>query len=100
MHAHCNLYYVDLFFSAHELRAWLLHYSPVVLYKVLPEEYYQHHLLLVEATYLLLKDIIKANELEQSLFLLQHYCFMFAPLYGKCNHIICLGYYSNNAIFT
>ena len=36
---------------AHELRAWLLHYSPVVLRGILLEEYYQHHLLLVEGVY-------------------------------------------------
>jgi len=34
---------------AHELRAWLLHYSTAVLHSVLPEDYYQHHLLIVEA---------------------------------------------------
>ena len=38
---------------AHELGAWLLHYSVAVLYKILPEEYYQHHLLLVKGIYLL-----------------------------------------------
>ena len=30
--------------TANELEA----YSPAVLYKILPEDYYQHHLLLVE----------------------------------------------------
>lgn len=43
---------------AHELGTWLLHYSPavLVLYNILPMEYYQHHLLLVERIHLLLKD--------------------------------------------
>ena len=59
-----------------------MHYSPAVLYEILPEEFYQHHLLLVDATYLLLQDTIKTNEVKHSLLLLQHYCFMFAPLYG------------------
>lgn len=71
------------FWKAHELRAWLLHYSPVVLYGVLPDAYYQHHLLLVEAVFLLLQDEVHDRDIEQSLRLLQHYCFMFAPLYGK-----------------
>ena len=73
-------------FAAHELRAWLLHYSPVVLYEILPEDFYQHHLLLVEAIYLLLQDSIKAEEVQQSSLILQHYCFMFAPLYGMLNY--------------
>ena len=84
--------------AAHELRAWLLHYSPVVLYEILPEEFYQHHLLLVEATYLLLQDSIKANEVEQSLLLLQHYCFMFAPLYGMCNQEYIMYIQGNSSI--
>ena len=75
-------------FAAHELRAWLLHYSPAVLYEILPKDFYQHHLLLVEATYLLLQDSIKADDIQQSLRILQHYCFMFAPLYGMLNHIL------------
>ena len=56
---------VNINFSpAHELRTWLLHYSPVVLHGILMEDYYQHHLLLV-GVYLLLKDVVKEN-IEQS----------------------------------
>lgn len=69
-------------YTAHELRAWLLHYSPAVLYGVLPEDYYQHHLLLVEATYLLLQQCISERDIQQSFELLKHYCFLFAALYG------------------
>ena len=50
---------------AHELQTWLLHYSPVVLHGVLPDIYYQHHLLLVEGTYLLLKDSISDHDLKK-----------------------------------
>jgi len=67
---------------AHELRAWLLHYSPAVLYGILPEDYYQHHLLLVEATYLLLQQCISEMDIQQSFKLLKHYCFLFGALYG------------------
>ena len=68
--------------TAHELRAWLLHYSPAVLHGILPSDYYQHHLLLVEAVFLLLQDEVEEKDVKQSLQLLKHYCFMFAPLYG------------------
>lgn len=75
---------------AHELRAWLLHYSPVVLYGVLPDMFYQHHLLLVEAIFLLLQDAVQDSDVKQSQRILQHYCFMFGPLYGTCTLIALL----------
>ena len=68
--------------TAHELRAWLLHYSPIVLYEFLPDDYYQHHLLLVEGIYLLLKDIVTTDDTAQSARLLNHYCYLFPVLYG------------------
>ena len=58
------LYFVEI--AAHELRAWLLHYSPVVLYKILPNAFYQHYLLLVEGVYLLLKDSIRELDIQRS----------------------------------
>ena len=70
-------------FEAHELRAWLLHYSPVVLYGILPDDYYQHHLLLVESIYLLLQEAIPDKEIDHVVKLLNHYCFMFGVLYGE-----------------
>ena len=68
---------------AHELRAWLLHYCPIVLHGVLHSDYYQHHLLLIEGVYLLLKQVVSQEDIEQSFRLLKHYCFMFSILYGK-----------------
>ena len=50
------MHIIMYFFIAHELNTWLLHYSPVILSEYLREEYYQHHLLLVEGIFLLLKD--------------------------------------------
>lgn len=63
-HTHCvhNPDFIDVF-TAHER---LLHYSPVVLVGHLDSDYYQHHLLLVEAVYLLLKDSILEADLVQS----------------------------------
>lgn len=78
------------FHVAHELRAWLLHYSAVVLVGYLGEDYYQHHLLLVEAVYLLLKDTISEGDILQSEHLLKHYCYLMGPLYGKSVHVHCL----------
>ena len=75
----CSFYWYTL---AHELRAWLLHYSPVVLYCILHQDYYQHHLLLVDAIYTLLKDCVSTEDLKHASRLLQHYCYMFAALYG------------------
>ena len=68
--------------TAHELKTWLLHYSPVVLHSFLPEDYYQHHLLLVEGIFLLLKDVVTKDDISQSGKLLHHYCFLFSALYG------------------
>ncbi len=69
--------------AAHELRAWLLHYSPIVLYKILDNEYYQHHLLLVESVYLLLQQSVRKEAVDKCQQLLNHYCFVFGPLYGN-----------------
>ncbi len=55
----------------------------LLLYGILPSDYYQHHLLLVEGVYLLLKNVVTTNDITQSEKLLQHYCFMFSHLYGK-----------------
>ena len=75
---------------AHELHAWLLHYSPAVLHGILPVDYYQHHLLLVEAVFLLLQDDVEERDIEQSLRLLKHYCFMFSHVYGKQSQRVAL----------
>ena len=44
--------------KASEVRTFLLFYSIPCLYGILPEQYFQHHILLVEAIYLLLQDSI------------------------------------------
>ena len=75
-----------LLFLAHELRAWLLHYSPFVLYGLIDKNYYEHHLLFVEAIYLLLKDVVRMCDIRQSSLLLNKYYYLFSTLYGKCLH--------------
>ena len=53
----------------------LLHYSQVVLYEILPGEFYQHHLLLVEAAFLLLLDGIEDKEVLAAATALLFYVF-------------------------
>ena len=82
---------ICVFLTAHELEAWLLHYSAAVLYHILLEEYYQHHLLLVEGVYLLLKDSVNVTDIIQSSRLLQHYCILFPSYYGTgCSFVVIL----------
>ena len=83
MYNYIYIYIYIVIFIAHELRAWFIHYSPAVLHNILPNDYYQHYLLLVEGIYLLLKSEVTETDLHQSLRLLQHYCFLFASFYGK-----------------
>ena len=87
----CLILNTKLLFSnlAHELRAWILHHSVAVLHGILPNTYYQHHLLLVEAIFLLLQEQITRKEVRHSLELLKHYCFLFGTLYGMRTIFMC-----------
>lgn len=90
-------YTYGMYLLAHELQMWLLHYSPVVLRGILPDIYYQHHLLLVEGAYLLLKDSISNQDLEKSFKSFKHYCYLFPSYYGI---IIAMCAHTEVAIFT
>lgn len=81
--AHFHLCSARIFHPAYELRSWLLYYSPVVLHGILDDVYYQHHLILVQAIYLLLKDVVTEADQLQSMQLLQYYCYLFSSLYGR-----------------
>ena len=63
------------YWKASEYRAWPLFYSIPVMFNVLPQDYLAHHMLLVEAIYLLLKTTIYPAELSKAELLIQHYCF-------------------------
>ena len=63
------------YWKASEYRAWLLYYSIPVMLFILPIEYLAHHMLLVEAIHLLLKNSIAPEMLEKAEKLIQHYCF-------------------------
>lgn len=78
---HCSIQALYIY-AAHELRAWLLHYSPIVLYEILPDTFYQHYLLFVEGIFLLLKDSVCEADVRKSELLLNHFCFLFSSYYG------------------
>ena len=68
--------------KASELRTFLLFYSVPCLYGLLPEEYFQHFLLLIESVYLLLQDSISLNDLNKATKMLKHFCIKVTSLYG------------------
>ena len=71
------------YWKASEYRAWLLFYSIPVMLNILPQDYLAHHMLLVEAIYLLLKNVIHPAELLKAELLIQHYCFKLQHYYGE-----------------
>ena len=71
------------YWKASEYRAWLLFYSVPIMLSILPQEYLAHHMLLVEAIYLLLQDVINHTEIKKAELLIQHYCFKVEFYYGK-----------------
>lgn len=69
--------------KASELRSFLLFYSLPCLYGLLPDNYFQHYLLLVEAIYILLQDSISMIDLSKASKLLKHFCIRIEELYGR-----------------
>ena len=73
------------FWKASEFRSWLFYYSAPVLFGFLPSIYYQHHLLLIEAIYILNSESISPADIDRCDRIFEHYCFLFATLYGIHN---------------
>ncbi|XP_033122015.1 uncharacterized protein LOC117121027 [Anneissia japonica] len=71
------------FWKAHEWRAWLLHYSPLVLKHVLPSTHYTHWLYLVSAMYMLLDDDVSIDMINNSELLLMKFVLDAEEIYGK-----------------
>lgn len=69
--------------KASELRSFLLFYGLPCLWGLLPNEYFQHFLLLVDAVFILLQDSISPDQLSKSVSLLNHFCLRVESLYGK-----------------
>lgn len=74
--------------KASELRSWLLFYAVPVMQGFLKEAYFQHFLLLVEGTFLLLQDSISQEDITKSEKLLQHFCLMHGRLYNPRYELI------------
>ena len=70
------------------LRSWLLFYSVPVMQGFLAEDYFQHFLLLVEATFLVLQDSISPEDISKSERLYQHFCLMLGSLYDSRYELI------------
>ena len=73
------------FWKASEIGYFILLYSPILLKKRLPEKYYQHYLLLVYATRLLLQNKVSNQEIDLAENLLHLYVRQFENLYGLKN---------------
>ena len=70
-------------FKASEYKSFLLYYGLPCLLGILPDEYYQHFLLLVQAVFSLLKESITERDLKQASALLKHFCLNMSVFYGK-----------------
>ena len=71
------------FWKASEFRSFLLFYSIPCLLGILPDEYFQHFLLLNEASYIMLSESISNESLEKASTMVRHFCLRIEELYGK-----------------
>ena len=69
-------------YKASEFKMFMLFYSLPCLWGTLPEDLFQHYLLLVQATYVLLSDQITVEQLHMCKKMLMHFCINLAVLYG------------------
>ena len=68
--------------KASEFRTFLLFYSIPCLYGLLPDEYFQHALLLFNSIALLLQTSIPPSDLDKAENMLRHFCLSFGRLYS------------------
>lgn len=71
------------YWKASECRSWLLFCSIPVMYDILPTEYLVHHMLLVEAIYILLSSSITPLMLDKAKRMINHYCFKIQSYYTE-----------------
>lgn len=69
------------YWEASEIHSFLLYYGLPTLYGILPENYFNHYILFVQAIYILLKDSISEAELKEADRLLDSFCKSFSNLY-------------------
>lgn len=70
-------------FKANEFRSLLLYYLPICLKGVLPQKYVEHFSLLSSAIFILLKDNISADELDEAEDKLEQFVKKYEIFYGK-----------------
>ena len=68
--------------KASEFRSFLFFYGIPCLWNILPEEYFQHFILLVEAIWLLDQTSVLNESLSKAGNLLRHFCLRIEALYG------------------
>lgn len=68
--------------KASEFRSFLFFYGIPCLWNILPDEYFQHFLLLAEAIWLLNQSSISPKCLEKAGNMLRHFCLRIEALYG------------------
>lgn len=71
------------YWKASEYRHFLLFYSLPCLFGILPRQYLDHLLLLVQATYILLQDSISPHDIDKADGLLKAFVGRFESQYGK-----------------
>ena len=72
------------YWKASEFRAFLLYYGVPVLNNILPSHLFQHYILLVQATFLLLKDGITEADFQEAETCLIQFVQLFQCFYGLC----------------
>ena len=71
------------YWKASELRSFLLYYGLPTLYGLLPDRYFAHYTLFVQAIYILLQDSISEADLQEADRLLDGFCKSFSALYEE-----------------
>lgn len=69
--------------KASEFRSFLFFYGIPCLWNILPDEYFQHFILLVEAIWLLDQSSVSPHCLQKAQNLLRHFCLRIEALYGS-----------------
>ena len=76
------------YWKASELKFFLLIYSLPLLYDIMPEQYFNHHKLLVHAIYLLNQNSISNQMIDKAELYLKEYVSRFSDLYREI-HMSC-----------
>ncbi|XP_065892467.1 uncharacterized protein [Dysidea avara] len=71
------------YFKASEFKSFLLYYSLPLLSGILPQQYWDHHALLVIAIYNLLQHSVSPHQLDLCQTLLTKHCYQFSRLYSE-----------------